>query len=107
VHNINRLVASCIDAHDALEIAPGALAKAPLPSVTEPTQSSGKGAFSFSDEGNYSAPILEIDSPYFEPVLVAGSTAIPSCRCLFDSNIAHSSLTVAEKTLLPSPYRTQ
>jgi hypothetical protein len=107
VNCINGLTASCIDAHDALEVAPGALAKAPLPSATEPTQSSGKGAFSFSYEGNYLAPILEIHSPYFQPVLVAGLTAIPSCRRLFDSNVAYYSLTVAEKTLLPSPSRTQ
>jgi hypothetical protein len=57
VHCIKGLAVGCNDAHVALEVAPGALAKAPLSSVTGPTQSSSKGAFSHSDEGNYSAPI--------------------------------------------------
>jgi hypothetical protein len=100
-------VVGCNDAHVALEVAPGALAKAPLPSVTGPTQSSVKGAFSHSDEVNYSAPIPESVSPSLPLAIVTRSFAIPGCRRLFDSNAGYSSLNVVEKTLSSSFSRSQ
>jgi hypothetical protein len=104
-HCINGLAAGCNDAPAALEVAPGDLAKASLPSVTGPTQSSGKGAFSFSVMGTRSAPIPKRVSLDFQLASVAGSTAILGCRHLLVSNAGHLSRTVAEQTLLPSPSR--
>jgi hypothetical protein len=101
------LAEGCNDAHVALEVAPGALAKAPLPSVTGPTQSSGKGAFSHSDEGNCSALIPESISLSLPPATVTGPSAIPDCRHLFDSNDGYSSLTDVEKTLSSSSSRSK
>jgi hypothetical protein len=74
---IKGLAAGCYDALVALEVAPGALAKAPLPSIIGTTQSFSKGAFSFTDEGNCSAPIPERVSSRFQQASVAGSLLYP------------------------------